>query len=163
MKAESFVYWLQGYFEVDQADRRDRHGLSVDQVDVIRRHLNMVFVHEIDPSMGDRKHREELTKAHDGTGGTYSYRMVALDKTGKELPCDGPVTAEPTQDVPEWWAAAIKKSEQEEQQRQGQETKLSEMETVKSDPTQPHSIARLDGPDRRHNVFPCTHSVKINC
>ncbi len=36
------------------------------QVDLIKRHLNMVFVHEIDPSMGFEEHQQALTAAHEG-------------------------------------------------------------------------------------------------
>jgi hypothetical protein len=59
MKAENFVYWLQGLFELT-----DTKTLDEKQTDLIKRHLNLVFKHEIDPSMGDEKHQEELNKIH---------------------------------------------------------------------------------------------------
>lgn len=31
---------------------------------VVRKHLDLVFAHEIDPSMGDAKHQEKLNKIH---------------------------------------------------------------------------------------------------
>lgn len=43
MKAVEFCYWLQGLFEI--ADPKE---LNAEQVEIIKRHLNMVFYHEID-------------------------------------------------------------------------------------------------------------------
>ncbi len=31
---------------------------------MVRRHLALVFKHEIDPSMGDAKHQEKLNETH---------------------------------------------------------------------------------------------------
>lgn len=59
MKSVNFIYWLQGFFEI-----ADAKTLSEDQVAMVRRHLNMVFVHEIDPAMGDEKHQQALDQAH---------------------------------------------------------------------------------------------------
>lgn len=33
---------------------------------MIKNHLNLVFKHEIDPSMGDAKHQHELNAIHSG-------------------------------------------------------------------------------------------------
>lgn len=63
MQSRDFVYWLQGFFEIADAGRTDT--LTAGQVEIIRNHLNMVFVHEIDPSMGDKKHQDELQAVHD--------------------------------------------------------------------------------------------------
>lgn len=65
MTAESFCYWLQGYFEVNDESKRNSSVLLSGQVDCIRRHLAMVFKHDIDPKLGDDAHREELQKIHD--------------------------------------------------------------------------------------------------
>lgn len=62
MKAENFVYWLQGMFELT-----DTKTLDEKQTDLIKRHLNLVFKHEIDPAMGDEKHQAELNKIHSPT------------------------------------------------------------------------------------------------
>jgi hypothetical protein len=59
MKSRDFVYWLQGFIEI--ADPKE---LNEDQLKVIKSHLNMVFIHEIDPSDGDADMQEELNKAH---------------------------------------------------------------------------------------------------
>lgn len=44
MNSIDFCFWLQGYFEI--------HGkaeVSVEQAEIIKNHLNLVFKHEIDP------------------------------------------------------------------------------------------------------------------
>ena len=45
MKSTEFCYWLQGLFELGNPKVLDER-----QTDLIKRHLNMVFVHEIDLS-----------------------------------------------------------------------------------------------------------------
>ena len=45
MTSVEFCYWLQGFFEVGEP-----HTLNAKQTDLIQRHLNMVFIHEIDAS-----------------------------------------------------------------------------------------------------------------
>ena len=59
MTSRDFCYWLQGVFEVN-----DPVALDERQVAVIRAHLNMVFIHEIDSSMGDEKKQTSLNAAH---------------------------------------------------------------------------------------------------
>lgn len=48
MNSRDFVYWLQGFFELSG----DIDLINGEQLDLIKRHLAMVFVHEIDPSFG---------------------------------------------------------------------------------------------------------------
>src|SRR5690349_12439712 len=45
MTSRDFCYWLQGYFEVAKPNEISGH-----QLEAIKAHLNMVFIHEIDPS-----------------------------------------------------------------------------------------------------------------
>lgn len=59
MTSRDFCYWLQGYFEV--ANPKE---ISTDQLEMIKRHLNLVFKHEIDSSMGPQEHQDELNKLH---------------------------------------------------------------------------------------------------
>lgn len=59
MTSRDFAYWLQGFFEVSNAET-----ITKEQTEVIKRHLNLVFKHEIDPSMGDEKHQQELNAIH---------------------------------------------------------------------------------------------------
>ena len=64
MEAKSFVYWLQGYFEISGSNI-----LDVGQVEIIKNHLNLVFKHEIDPSLNEGKSKvevQELQDVHDG-------------------------------------------------------------------------------------------------
>lgn len=63
MKAENFCYWLQGFFEITDPEFK---GMicSSEQILMIRKHLNMVFAHDIDPKMGDAKHQQKLNDIH---------------------------------------------------------------------------------------------------
>jgi len=45
MTSRDFCYWLQGYLEVAKPSTLDK-----EHIEAIQKHLNMVFVHEIDPS-----------------------------------------------------------------------------------------------------------------
>jgi hypothetical protein len=45
MTSRDFCYWLQGVFEGAKVT-----SLNEEQVKVIKNHLSMVFIHEIDPS-----------------------------------------------------------------------------------------------------------------
>lgn len=85
MKAVEFCYWAQGYFEISNGASV---GLSAAQVDVIRRHLNLVFKHEIDPSYGNEKHQEELNSIHNApTGVKPDWREQWIKRYG---PCPYP-------------------------------------------------------------------------
>lgn len=64
MTSRDFCYWLQGYFEIGAGDMGN--ALSGQQVDAIRRHLALVFKHEIDPGAGDEKHQAALDDIHSG-------------------------------------------------------------------------------------------------
>jgi hypothetical protein len=76
MTSRDFCYWLQGYFEVNDVGKNNqRQPLSVDQVDCIKRHLSMVFAHEIDPSMGDEQHQHNLNNLHEhGLSDVYNQK-----------------------------------------------------------------------------------------
>jgi len=60
MKSVEFCYWLQGLFEVAEPQT-----LNAKQVDLIKRHLNMVFVHEIDAAY-PAEQQDALNAAHEG-------------------------------------------------------------------------------------------------
>jgi hypothetical protein len=75
MKSESFVYWLQGYFEIAQPTE-----IGPDETEMIKRHLNLVFKHEIDPSMGDEKHQQVLNEIHSPSGGKINFPSFNPDK-----------------------------------------------------------------------------------
>jgi len=70
MTSRDFAYWLQGLFELGNPKALDER-----QTDLVKRHLAMVFVHEIDPSAGGPKEQAilnqihgDLTKAENGLG-----------------------------------------------------------------------------------------------
>jgi hypothetical protein len=68
MTSQSFAYWLMGYFEIAQPIK-----IGEQETEMIKRHLNLVFKHEIDPSMGDEKHQQVLNEIHSPSGGKISY------------------------------------------------------------------------------------------
>jgi hypothetical protein len=59
MTSRDFSYWLQGFFEITNPKTIDPV-----QTEQIKKHLSLVFKHEIDPSMGDNKHQQELNEIH---------------------------------------------------------------------------------------------------
>jgi hypothetical protein len=67
VNSRDFCYWLQGFFEIGQSYSPQKQ-LSLDsvQTDMIRKHLALVFKHEIDPSFGPPEKQAELDKIHHG-------------------------------------------------------------------------------------------------
>jgi hypothetical protein len=67
MTSREFCYWLQGFFEIQDAGIRESQnvdvGLTSDRAKVIKKHLALVFKHEIDPSYPNQ---QELDKIHNG-------------------------------------------------------------------------------------------------
>lgn len=61
MTSRDFVFWLQGFFEISGSKE-----ITAEQAVIIRNHLNMVFRHEIDPSMGSAEHQKDLNDTHNG-------------------------------------------------------------------------------------------------
>lgn len=62
MTSRDFCYWLQGYFEITA-----EYDLTKQQIEIIKKHLSMVFAHEIDPSFGDQKEQNKLNTIHNGS------------------------------------------------------------------------------------------------
>jgi hypothetical protein len=58
MTSRDFCYWPQGYFELSE-----KTPLSQQQVQAIKKHLAMVFIHEIDPSFPEEQ-QEPLNQIH---------------------------------------------------------------------------------------------------
>ncbi|MRS61756.1 hypothetical protein [Larkinella terrae] len=48
MTSRDFCFWLQGFFEISNVAY-----LDASQTSVIKKHLDLVFYHEIDPSYSD--------------------------------------------------------------------------------------------------------------
>lgn len=60
MTSRDFAYWLQGFFEITETKKIDEK-----QTEMIKKHLNLVFFHEIDPSYSDDpKKQEQMNQIH---------------------------------------------------------------------------------------------------
>lgn len=71
MKSRDFCYWLQGFFEIVEGSEHGhliKFSLDSHQCDTIKRHLALVFQHEIDPSIdgGDPATKAKLDATHGG-------------------------------------------------------------------------------------------------
>ena len=56
MRTSEFCYWLQGFFELS-----DTEEITKDQLQIIKAHLNLVFVHDLDP----KQVADKLQQIHD--------------------------------------------------------------------------------------------------
>lgn len=79
MTSRDFCYWLQGYLEVSAVGGNDpakkvTAPLNPMQVEMIQKHLNLVFTHEIDPSYGDKQ--DLLNQIHSGTSNSGGDVLV---------------------------------------------------------------------------------------
>lgn len=75
MKSRDFCFWLQGFFEITGTNT-----ITESQSKMIRNHLNLVFKHEIDPSMPDPT--GELQAIHDGKVSLFG--KIAANQSGGE-------------------------------------------------------------------------------
>lgn len=73
--SRDFCFWLQGFLEVAEPDT-----LTAKQLGVIKSHLSLVFIHEIDPSF-PAEQQEKLNAAH-------KPKPVPMPKP---IPHDGPL------------------------------------------------------------------------
>lgn len=67
MKSVEFCYWLQGLFELGKPV-----SLSEEQTGLVKKHLDMVFIHEIDPSYPNKP---ALDQAH-GAAATDLSKVI---------------------------------------------------------------------------------------
>lgn len=78
MTSRDFCYWLQDFLELRAASDpgiNTMQGLDGFQTDTVRKHLALVFKHEIDPSMGGKASQAALDAIHQsGTDKTPTYR-----------------------------------------------------------------------------------------
>lgn len=63
MTSRDFAFWLQGYFEIEDANGTTQ-PINAEKVEIIKKHLAMVFIHEIDPLDGNEKMQAKLNAAH---------------------------------------------------------------------------------------------------
>lgn len=68
MTSRDFCYWLQGLFELGVPVQ-----LDAKQTDLVKRHLAMVFVHEIDPSAGNQAAQKTLNDIHGGNANVWHH------------------------------------------------------------------------------------------
>jgi hypothetical protein len=68
MTSRDFCFWLQGYLEIETAGGEEPL-INRAQVACIQRHLQLVFKHEIDPSMGGAHKNKILDDIHTASGG----------------------------------------------------------------------------------------------
>ncbi len=62
MTSRDFCFWLQGFYEIAEPKE-----ISAKQAEMIKRHLGLVFMHEIDPSYSnDEKIQEMMNDVHNG-------------------------------------------------------------------------------------------------
>ncbi len=61
MTSRDFCYWLQGMFELSGVSE-----INQEQTSQIKAHLDMVFVHEIDPSF-PKDQKQALDEAHNSS------------------------------------------------------------------------------------------------
>ena len=66
MTSREFCYWFQGFLEIRKSGPTPPQGLGLtaDQVEMVEKHLSLVFLHEIDNSYGDKEHTAKLNAAH---------------------------------------------------------------------------------------------------
>lgn len=64
MTSRDFCYWLQGFFELAKTST-----LTPDQADLIRRHLSLVFLHDLDPKSAPPEKQELFNQTHSGVPG----------------------------------------------------------------------------------------------
>jgi hypothetical protein len=63
MRSDQFVFWLQGFFELSEPNK----PLTMEQIQIIKNHLKLVFLYEIDPSYSEDKTVQAIFQnIHDG-------------------------------------------------------------------------------------------------
>ncbi len=78
MGSKEFVFWLQGLFELS-----DVETLNKKQVETIKNHLKLVFLHEIDPSYSkDKTVQQIFQNIHDGKNPLDGITLTHTPKIG---------------------------------------------------------------------------------
>lgn len=73
MTARDFAYWLQGRFELNDGAPVT---FNAEQAECIRKHLALVFAHEIDPSAGGPAEQEKLNAIHNAVPAMPTSKTV---------------------------------------------------------------------------------------
>ena len=74
MTSRDFAYWLQGLLEIGKPET-----LNKEQVEIIKNHLNLVFKHDIDPSLNEGKTKEEVKELQDVHDGKFDPDKIIKD------------------------------------------------------------------------------------
>ena len=83
MTSRDFCFWLQGHLELS-----DGAALNATKVDLIKRHLALVFKHEIDPAMGGPAHQAALNAVHNSHAcAPVTSAVGGVDENGETLRC----------------------------------------------------------------------------
>lgn len=90
MTSRDFCYWLQGFMELRASTPTLEMGLDGNQTHLIRRHLSLVFAHEIDPSMGAADMQAKLDALHQGKHAQGSGGFSGQDQA--KVPAQGLAT-----------------------------------------------------------------------
>ena len=87
MEAKSFIYWLQGFFELSEPNK----ALTPEQVQTIKNHLKLVFLYEIDPSYTkDPIVQAIFQNIHDGKP---AMEGITIDSKPPQKPLHGDANA----------------------------------------------------------------------
>ena len=81
MTARDFCFWLQGFFELTREPGRAPAALTAEQAELVKRHLALVFKHEIDPSMGPSAIQQALDQIHNPNP-QLGPQQVGFDASG---------------------------------------------------------------------------------
>jgi hypothetical protein len=96
MTSRDFAYWLQGFFEITGTNKIDEG-----QAEMIKNHLNLVFKHEIDPSLNGSKSKEEVQDLQDIHDGKVDWKKMIKE---------GPPPKKDQDDVVDWIKDKFKSS-----------------------------------------------------
>ncbi|MDD3412587.1 MAG: hypothetical protein PHY47_01170 [Lachnospiraceae bacterium] len=97
MTSRDFCYWLQCSFELMKAKAFDE-----EQTEIIRRHLAMVFIHEIDPSMGNKEHQGKLNSIHSGMNSSSNMSNPYGAEEVESNTLSSPLTHSPLHTTVNW-------------------------------------------------------------
>lgn len=82
LRSRDLAYWLQGLFELS-----DPKVLNEKQVSLIKKHLHLVFAHEIDPSFGEDQ--EPLQEIHDAPEPEVARSKATISFEGDKTTLEG--------------------------------------------------------------------------
>lgn len=79
MTSRDFVYWFQGLMEIGNPET-----LTKEQLTIVKNHLNLVFLHEIDPSLNVGKTKEKVKELQDVHDGKVDWKKMLEEKPEKK-------------------------------------------------------------------------------